>query len=71
MAVENERVSLEHIKSAKIEDLFRFIENNSQVKELTQKMQPASVAIRAGKDFVEIKILMATPELATSIKDLK
>lgn len=71
MGTEKSSISLERIKGAKIEDVFRFIEVNSQLKELTKDMAPASVSVQAGKDFVEIKILMATKELAESIRKIK
>lgn len=63
----SDKISLENIKNAKLEGVADFLKSNEQLKILTKDFIPASVDVRAGKDFVEIKILMATKELAASI----
>lgn len=63
----SDKISLENIKNAKLEGVADFLKNNEQLKTLTKDFIPASVDVNAGKDFVEIKILMAAKELATSI----
>jgi len=68
--VDKENVSLETIKSKKIEDVLDFVKANSQIRDLTKDLVPASISIQAGKDFVELKVLMAKPELADSIRTI-
>ena len=68
--VDRENVSLETIKSKKIEDVLDFVKANSQIRDLTKDLVPASISIQAGKDFVELKVLMAKPELADSIRTI-
>lgn len=63
----SDKISLENIKNAKLEGVADFLKSNEQLKTLTKDFIPSSVDVRAGKDFVEIKILMATKELAASI----
>lgn len=63
----SDKISLENIKNAKLEGVADFLKNNEQLKTLTKDFIPASVDVNAGKDFVEIKILMAAKELAASI----
>ena len=68
--VDRENVSLETIKSKKIEDVLDFVKANSQIRDLTKDLVPASISIQAGKDFVELKVLLAKPELADSIRTI-
>ncbi len=69
--VDKDNLSLESIKGKKLEDVLDFLKVNAQLRALTKELEPASIFVQAGKDFVELKILMAKPELAQSIKVLK
>lgn len=63
----SEEISLENLKNAKIDGVANFLKNNEQIKTLTKDLVPASVDVKAGKDFVEIRILMTK----NGIKDIK
>ncbi|MBR4508142.1 MAG: hypothetical protein IKP23_01535 [Elusimicrobiaceae bacterium] len=62
-----ENISIEKLKGATLKDTFDFINSNQQVQELAKNLKPAEVAVRAGKDFLEIKILMTE----NGLKDIK
>lgn len=63
----SENISIEKLKGATLKDTFDFINSNQQVQELARKLKPAEIAVRAGKDFFEIKILMTE----NGLKDIK
>ena len=63
----SENISIEKLKGATLKDTFDFISSNNQIQELTKNLQPAGISVNAGKDFVEIKILMTK----NGLKDIK
>ena len=55
------------LRSEKLEDILDFVKSNEKIKELTKNLKPAGIAVNAGEDFVEIKIMMTK----NGIKDIK
>ena len=55
------------LKSEKFEDILDFVKSNEKIKELTKNLNPAGISVNAGKDFVEIKIMMTK----NGIKDIR
>ncbi len=62
-----ENISIEKLKGATLKDTFDFISSNKQVQELTKNLKPTEISVKAGKDFLEIKILMTE----NGLKDIK
>lgn len=55
------------LKSEKLEDMLDLVKSDEKIKELTKNLKPAEIAVNAGKDFVEIKIILTK----NGIKDIK
>lgn len=55
------------LKSEKLEDMLDLVKADEKIKELTKNLKPAGIAVNAGKDFVEIKIVMTK----NGIEDIK
>ena len=62
-----ENINIAKLKGATLKDTFDFINSNQQVQELTKDLKPAEIDVKAGQDFVEIKIVMTK----NGIKDIK
>ena len=55
------------LKSEKLEDMLDLVKSDEKIKELTKNLKPAEIAVNAGKDFVEIKIILTK----NGIRDIK
>lgn len=56
------------LNSAKLDKVLDFVKSNEQIKALTKDLKPAEISVNAGKDFVEIKIMLTKNGIRDSKK---